>query len=152
MSKCVQRQVCQARPWDIKAKARPPGPRDHPPPHTPWGSLPWALISLHLVPLEDEESPVILLQLCRNAVRVHKIISLNPGPTMPHGGISIKIFITFLWPPPVVPRDSSSLTFLSTSSKLSASLLCFPFKLSYLFRLSWASKQIFPSMPTFHLT
>ena len=61
---------------------------------SPLGVLPRALLSL--VPLEDEESPAILLQLCRNAVRVHKMISLNPGPTMPYGGISVKIFITFL--------------------------------------------------------
>lgn len=74
-------------------------------------------------------------QLCRNAVRVHEITSLNPGPTRPRSGISIKLFITFLWPfpalSPVVSMDGCSLTFLPASSKASVSLLCFPFQQSF---------------------
>lgn len=37
-------------------------------------------------------------QLCRNAVRMHEITSLNPGPTRPRSGISIKLsHLWFLW-------------------------------------------------------
>ena len=146
MSKRVQRRACQAHHRDVKAKALPPGPRDDPP---PWGSaLSPSFSSSAWGWGKSCHSPAALQECCEGA---QDNIS-KPRATMPHGGISIKIFITFLWPSPVVPRDSCSLTFLSASGKLSASLICFPFKPLYLFRLSWASKQIFPPMPTFHLT